>query len=215
MEDKAQIIREALEKLDPENNEQWTNDNLPQIGVVQELTGLKGLKRGEITAAAPLFTRESLDLGTHPVEKDEDPEVVTEEEDEDEIEEDEDEIEEEETDPNEIIALEKQLAKVNELYQKAQVQADAALADVRRAEYDRDKLIEKMEKIQDPKANQHAIADFIKGQQKLREERAVRQQRLMALGIDQKLQSPIDAAMSRKNSRGAKRPEYPMAKKEG
>jgi hypothetical protein len=49
-------IRGALSKLDPANDEQWTDDGLPRTGALEAL-GLKGVTRGKITAAAPGFTR--------------------------------------------------------------------------------------------------------------------------------------------------------------
>jgi hypothetical protein len=49
-------IRGALSKLDPTNDEQWTDDGLPRTGALEAL-GLKGVTRGKITAAAPGFTR--------------------------------------------------------------------------------------------------------------------------------------------------------------
>lgn len=52
-------IKEALEILDPADDEQWTEDGLPLVEIVRELTGNQNLKRKDITDAAPLFTREN------------------------------------------------------------------------------------------------------------------------------------------------------------
>jgi hypothetical protein len=52
-------IRGALSKLDPNNDELWTGDGLPRVEALQAL-GLKGVTRGQITAASPNFTRFNL-----------------------------------------------------------------------------------------------------------------------------------------------------------
>ena len=49
-------IRGALSKLDPTNDDQWTNDGLPRVDALQAM-GLKDVTRGQITAASPNFTR--------------------------------------------------------------------------------------------------------------------------------------------------------------
>jgi len=50
-------IKEALAKLDHDDNDQWTADGLPRIDVVANLTGDKQLKRQDITDADPKFMR--------------------------------------------------------------------------------------------------------------------------------------------------------------
>lgn len=61
-------IHEALRQLKVEEDNHWTNDGLPRIDVVAELSGIKYLKRGEITAAAPAFTRANAVLEIAPLE---------------------------------------------------------------------------------------------------------------------------------------------------
>jgi len=51
-------ILDALEKLDPADDSQWTSDGQPRIDKICELTGEASLKRKDITEASPLFTRE-------------------------------------------------------------------------------------------------------------------------------------------------------------
>lgn len=60
-------LEEALLCLDPENDDHWTDAGLPRMSALAEL-GLE-LDRGDVTKAAPRFTRTNLVLGT-----DEDPE---------------------------------------------------------------------------------------------------------------------------------------------
>jgi hypothetical protein len=49
-------IKEALLKLDPTNDDLWTEDGLPRVDVLSALVG-KALERKDVTDAAPLFTR--------------------------------------------------------------------------------------------------------------------------------------------------------------
>ena len=48
-------IKEALLKLDVNNDELWTGDGLPKV----EALSIPGIKRADITEAAPQFTREN------------------------------------------------------------------------------------------------------------------------------------------------------------
>lgn len=51
-------IRGALSKLDPKDDKQWTADGLPAVEALKQLSqSFKNLTRGQITAAAPTFTR--------------------------------------------------------------------------------------------------------------------------------------------------------------
>jgi chromosome segregation ATPase len=76
-------LKQAIESLDPKNDEVWTENGLPKLEVVKELTG-KSYSRKEVTDAAPLHTRERLLKGmsteTKPAEADvsKDPEVKVE-----------------------------------------------------------------------------------------------------------------------------------------
>lgn len=50
-------INEALSQLDHGNDDQWTNDGLPQIAVIKQITGASKVTRKMITDAAPDFKR--------------------------------------------------------------------------------------------------------------------------------------------------------------
>lgn len=56
-------IKQALSELDVEADHHWTADGAPRVDVVQELMNDKNLTRGDITNAAPDFTRESAEGG--------------------------------------------------------------------------------------------------------------------------------------------------------
>ena len=53
----TQKITDALKMLDHTNADHWTDDGLPRTSVVQKLAGDATIKRGDIQAAAPNFTR--------------------------------------------------------------------------------------------------------------------------------------------------------------
>lgn len=57
-------IKKALARLDPSNDDHWTDDGAPRLGAL----GIDGLTRPEVTRAAPLFTRDNPTL-EQPTEK--------------------------------------------------------------------------------------------------------------------------------------------------
>jgi len=52
----SQVIRIALGKLDPTNDDHWTSDGTPRLDVVKDLGGV-AVSRAEVTGAAKGFTR--------------------------------------------------------------------------------------------------------------------------------------------------------------
>jgi hypothetical protein len=52
-------ILEALSQLDPANNDHWTNDGLPNTGVVQRIANNQTIKRTDIQNARPGFDRDA------------------------------------------------------------------------------------------------------------------------------------------------------------
>lgn len=53
-------IIEALKRLDPANEAHWTADGLPKV----EALGIEGVKRPDVTKAAPHFKRDNLAIDT-------------------------------------------------------------------------------------------------------------------------------------------------------
>lgn len=53
-------IKAALEKLDFQNDTQWTEDGLPRVDTVKAATGLFALTREQVTQAWPGFSRAAL-----------------------------------------------------------------------------------------------------------------------------------------------------------
>lgn len=55
-EDQVQAVKDALETLDNEKDEQWTGDGKPQLKLVTAIVGFN-VKRSDIDAISPDFTR--------------------------------------------------------------------------------------------------------------------------------------------------------------
>jgi hypothetical protein len=51
-------VREALLKLDPANEEHWTDAGLPSVNAVRDIAGFPDVSRADIKALAPNLTRE-------------------------------------------------------------------------------------------------------------------------------------------------------------
>lgn len=54
---KSELILEKLATLDPDNKDHWNADGQPRLGAIGE-----GVKREEVLAAAPLFSRQNPEL---------------------------------------------------------------------------------------------------------------------------------------------------------
>jgi len=52
-------IVDALNSLDPENDDFWTDGGLPTVKAVEHASGIVGIKRKEIEAALPDFNRDA------------------------------------------------------------------------------------------------------------------------------------------------------------
>jgi hypothetical protein len=70
---KSELILEKLATLDPANKDHWNQDGQPRLGAVGE-----GIKREDIIAVAPLFSRSNPVLPA-PVQAEPEPEVTEEE----------------------------------------------------------------------------------------------------------------------------------------
>lgn len=55
-------IIEALQKLDPNNDNHWTADGLPRIDTIKFMASNQSITREDITAAAPNFKRTNADF---------------------------------------------------------------------------------------------------------------------------------------------------------
>lgn len=52
-------LKEALQTLDPANDEHWTSAGLPRVDFLVQLTGKEDLRRSDVEEAAPKLNRES------------------------------------------------------------------------------------------------------------------------------------------------------------
>jgi len=198
-------ILAALVQLDTDVDAHWTTDGSPRLEALQEILG-RVVKRVEVSAAAPLFKRDNLQLPEHgaPEIKDEtDGQEAAAEADEGEREAPAEAVQGREEGLSELDSAEAALAAAN-----AQLAAAQVLLAKAQAERDR-KLAEAEKAGADPHANQKAIMTYLAGQQRMREERGVRAEALRAAGIGPAMldvRARIDAALARKRGHGQNRP---------
>ena len=191
-------IREALAKLDKANDDHWTEDGLP----VLEALGGK-FTREQVTAAAPKFTRETLDASAAP----------------DPAEEPKDEKPEPEVKPEpaqkETLSEEQLQAMIDE----AQGQIEAAEAAKIKAEKDRveaerrhSDLVKRKDTAFPPPNQAQAFQAWQRSQQEQRLQRHKRIQQAFGGGVkpnEVDPRAPIDRAMARQEGHGRDRPTVP------
>lgn len=136
-----EAIQEALLKLDTENAEHWTADSLPKV----EALGIEGLKRKDITEAAPHFTRDNPTIDTPAVKAE--PVVVPK-------------------------TLEDRLKEAAEEVNLAHKAAYDANQRYNKAIGLHDMLTREAAAIHGQRNSQHDIMDYLASQRKLREEQA-------------------------------------------
>jgi hypothetical protein len=216
MTDNEPQIKEALSLLDSNDNDHWTADGLPKIDVVSSLAEIKGLKRGDITKAAPTFTRENPSFEAPAL-----AEGDTYEEDEDEIAKANAEAAASELPPAEeplttfgltevdigdgLDESEAALVEAEAILAKANAEAAEAQGKVLAAQKVRDAIMEERAKNLHPHQNQLDIMEFLKVQQRIREDRFKRAQTVVSAP-----KAPIDQAMARKKGFGIARPSVPL-----
>lgn len=108
-------------------------------------------------------------------------------------------------------SLENQIAKQIKLVDQAREAKDKAIIEFEQQRRKLDTLIEQRPRVDNHKDNAQAIQDYLESQRRTLMERAERMRMIKESGVNLKeltanLRAPIDAAMSRKNSRGAQRP---------
>jgi hypothetical protein len=223
-------IKDALSKLDPANDNHWTQDGLPRLDTIKILSGDPSLSREAVTAANPEFNRESAQAAASaaqaggattpaapteptppapastatgaetqppappaPPESDlpvlNPPPVAVATGDQDEL-------------ATKIAEAKLNLSDRQDALQLAKQELVDAQNEVAH--------LEAQLKESSPN-NANTIMDYLQRQQKNLEERGARKQLIRESGLDLKqlakdLKSPLDAAMERKNTRGAQRP---------
>lgn len=209
-------IEAALSKLDPTNDNHWTQDGLPRLDTVKILSGNPGLTREMVTDAVPGFSRASAQAaaeagagtpaqGTPPPAPPAPPSAAQQGD---------DSLPpltppplaEETVDPED---LEGQIKEAKLRLSDAQDFVQRAREELVQAQNDLAALEAKQKEAVGPKQN--PIRGYLDQQRRNLEERGARKELIKESGLDLKelakgLKSPIDAAMARRDSRGASRP---------
>lgn len=213
-------LKEALEDLDPLNPDHWTQNGDPRLDMLKERVGTE-VTRKEVTDLFPKFNRQN--PITDIEEKADPPEQPDPFDDENDVDLDtevlsrfielspmtekqyaqflKDEIEDGHLESVEEILLE-QMQSAEESLKKAQELISTLKVGLA---YTRSHIKARIPDV----PTQDAIRAYIRSQQKLRQDRSDLSQEIRKAGIDiSKLdpRAPIDRAMARKTSRGAKRP---------
>lgn len=214
----SEKIFEALKKLDTENANHWTATGEPRLDTVRMLASDHSITRESLNQVAGDFNRENAkewEPKESSVESSEAEEVEVEAPQKTVVSEKKSETKDENnsnTAESEIdinSALEQQTKIVDEL-RAVKNKVDSQYAEAVRIQ---DQLIEQVTigrgKVKDGTSS--AIKDYHNSQLKLLQDRAERKKLLSESGIDlselsRNLKSPLDSAMSRKNSRGQQRP---------
>lgn len=177
----AEIIIGALSKLDPSDPTQWTQQGLPTLEIVRELTGIQDLKRAQITDAAPSFTRETLLGKVGPIESVENTDSTVEPSQEEVSEEIEKEavIYAEAIDLDELQVLEDQIAEIAGKILNLESSIQELNSKRNELQVLQDSLISKREKSFSQHSNQLTITAYLQSQQALREQRSSGQRSLL------------------------------------
>lgn len=222
-----QVLIDVLKKLDPANDNHWTADGLPRLDTVKMLASSQSLTREQVSAEAPGFCRanaadwqpgqggntgadENADPSAPqapanpipapvapvtPVQETKQPEVAKQTE-----------------ADSEIDALEKALAEQATKVEALRQEKDKLNAQFEEERTKEDDLRAKVEaKRPHGESTACAIQGYLESQKRILEERAAKKELLKESGINLKelsqgLRAPIDAAMARKDGRGAQRP---------
>jgi len=233
MSDKNAAIVKALQQLDPKNDDHWTNDGLPRLDAIK---GVSGLKREDVTAAAPHFTKDNpvfeapkadggestsgqgddaapTPQGDQAQGDDEQGSGDDEQGDQDEQGSADDEDDELAELPADIDEAEAAVLEAKAKLAEAQEQADAAKKVVDQVQAEHDRLVEIRDSQKRPHQDMEDRMAFIKRQAQMRAERAGASAEILK-GLDvNKLdpRSALDRSMARKTGFGHRpRPQLPL-----
>lgn len=185
-------LKDALGFLDPAKDEEWTDDGLPRVDVVQRLMDDTSITREVISREDPSFCREEArkrketkgqaDNGVRNQEA------------------------KAETGDSEIRKLDKDIASL-------MAERDKVTKQITELSKKRDRLQAKLFQQYSPESDTKARLVFIKKQNELKTERHSKGQKILQ-GVNRDIldpKSPLDKAMSRKNTRGTQRPTFATA----
>lgn len=200
-------LLDVLKRLDPDNEEHWTADGFPKVDVVQELSGDNMVNRAQITEAAPLLSRETYK------------EVFKVVEDESETGKDQPDgrtTEEEKEEVDRETEIRARLPEIEKEMNDAAKAIDGMKTRIHELGIEHKALAQELEGIEKAAERPNTrIKEYIQSQNHLREQRHNAHSEVLK-NLDPKSinpKSPLDAAMSRKNLRGAQRPKFAMGRK--
>ena len=196
-------LKEALLKLDVDNDNHWTEQGLPRIETLKFLTGDVSITRESINNTAPGFNRSNREIA------DAVPEIITSVVTETPIAVEpvviieEDEAEQEKAFFGEAITLEAAFSKAQDALEYLTQEA----GDLQKLVFEKTKevhaLAEQLANSKPVETSQTAIQSYLKSEQSVLEERGVRLEMIARSGIKLKdladnLKSPLDASLARK-----------------
>lgn len=199
----------ALDSLDPTNDAHWTDNGLPRLSALRDMTGLESVKRAEVTGLRPSLTRDaagSAEPAPEPAPAAQGQDVLKL--------------------PVNVVAgdyklcleardaLIEQAAELQCERAQVQLRLDSNAAQVEAVE----RMIVRHERAQPKASSDPGIRAYLDRQQKVREERADRRRAFLEAGttaqdVAQELRgsSPLDAALGArpKATRGRPEPRIP------
>ena len=164
-------LKQAIDSLNVENDDHWTENGLPKLDVIKDLTG-KSHSRKEITDAAPLVTRERLmkgestEIKAPEADKAEKPEVEQTKE---------VEVKVEKSNEDTIDSLRAKLEDFNRDLRSAEKVVHDAKQDMMDVLAKRDATVTRLDSLMAKVPKNSAVMDYLVTRQKLREEQMVKQ----------------------------------------
>jgi len=190
-------IQDALRFLDPEDDNNWTQDGLPRMDIMERLLDNKDLNRQDVTDADPEFCREKARAMREELK---------------------DGLQErKQEDAQETAQVVETTVSLDEEIAQLTIKREAVDKEIRTLQNRRDRLEQVRAKTHNAKADTVARQEFVASQTKLRGERAQRGRLIMqVVGKDAiNPKSRLDQAMARKTKRGMTRPPVRMLGREG
>jgi chromosome segregation ATPase len=226
------LILHALLKLDPANDNHWTNQGLPRMDVVEKEVGDKTIKRQDIVDAAPEFTRETLklpadflaELEKQDAKKEEDPPVddsAVKSSADDSIDRPLEAIDQEESTLSpaeiELAQIEDQIEIVRKHKVIAENNLEGAKNQLAAVNEELNGLLTRRERLANTARNDvNNIQEYLTARQKIKIERAESMKKLQEAGFDLsrvQSKSQLDMSMARKTGRGGNRPSFTTRQK--
>lgn len=196
-----EAIKTALNSLNPEDDNLWTNDGLPRMDVVEGLLNDKAITRKDVTEADPEFCRDTAkvrcDTKAQEAQNDVSPKVQTGNQ---------EETQAPEVNPEE--QLRAHIVELDEAIRKLSEERTELDKEIHKLQLYRDKLQTESHTSHSAKEDMKARMRYIESQNKARAKRYEKGRIILqVIGKDGlHPMSKLDQAMTRKRQRGTKRP---------